>query len=160
MKNFLIYKSSAGSGKTYTLVKEYLRLALSGKNEYRHTLAVTFTNKAAEEMKTRIISSLVSLSSGENSSLKTQLEKEGVTGDIRHKASEVLKNILHKYSDFSIHTIDSFLLNIVRAFAREIKLQLGYNIEIEDKNVLEKIVEELLDEAGENKELTKYLENF
>ncbi|MFM7728233.1 MAG: UvrD-helicase domain-containing protein, partial [Flavobacteriales bacterium] len=71
MENRLhIYRSSAGSGKTFTLVKEYLRIVLARPEEYRHVLAITFTNKAAEEMKNRVIEALVDLESGNGSSLR------------------------------------------------------------------------------------------
>jgi ATP-dependent helicase/nuclease subunit A len=160
LKNFIIYKSSAGSGKTYTLVKEYLRLALSSSGEYRHILAVTFTNKAAEEMKTRIINSLIALSHGKDKGLEKQLMDEGVKGNLALKASEVLQNILHKYSYFSVSTIDSFFHKILRSFAKELALPLGYNIELDTSIVMDKITEELLDEIGSNPELTKYIEDY
>lgn len=160
MKNFVIYRSSAGSGKTYTLVKEYIRLALSVENGYRHILAVTFTNKAAEEMKTRIISGLIALSKGEDEKLAKQLADEGVQGDIKFKAAQALKSILHKYSYFSVSTIDSFFHKIIRAFAKELSLPLGFNIELDSVMVLDKITEELLDEIGGREELTKYLEDY
>lgn len=160
MKNFVIYRSSAGSGKTYTLVKEYIRLALSSESSYRHILAVTFTNKAAEEMKTRIVESLISLSKGENNQLEEQLINEGVKGNIQFKAAEVLQSILHKYSYFSVETIDSFFHKIIRSFARELSLPLGYNIELDDEMVLDKITEELLDDIGTRPELTRFIEDF
>lgn len=160
MSKFLIYKSSAGSGKTYTLVKEYLKLALSAPGEYRHILAVTFTNKSAEEMKSRIINSLIELSKGGAEELKKQLETDGVKGNISLMAGGVLKNILHKYSDFSVLTIDSFFHRIIRSFAKELNLQLGYNIEIDDKIVMERITEELLDAIGSDPDLTKYIEEY
>ena len=76
-KNFIIYKASAGSGKTYTLVKEYLKLVLTDPSKYRHILAVTFTNKAAYEMKSRIMSSLKMLS-GLGEDTVTEDEKKSV----------------------------------------------------------------------------------
>jgi ATP-dependent helicase/nuclease subunit A len=72
----------------------------------------------------------------------------------------VLQNILHKYSYFSVSTIDSFFHRVIRSFARELRLQLGYNIELDQQAVLDKITDKLLDEAGENKELTGFLEDF
>lgn len=160
MKNFVIYRSSAGSGKTYTLVKEYIRLALSSENSYKHILAVTFTNKAAEEMKTRIISRLIALSKGEDKKLEEQLIADGVKGDISFKAAKVLESILHKYSYFSVSTIDSFFHRIIRSFAKELSLPLGFNIELDNIMVMDKITEELLEEIGEREELTKYLEDY
>jgi len=160
LKNFVIYRSSAGSGKTYTLVKEYIRLALSSENGYRHILAVTFTNKAAEEMKTRVISSLIALSKGEDKQLEDQLINDGVTGNIQLKAMQVLQGILHKYSYFSVETIDSFFHKIIRSFSRELSLPLGYNIEIDDVMVMDKITEELLDDIGTRPELTRFIEEY
>ncbi len=160
MNNFLIYRSSAGSGKTFTLVKEYLKLVLSNPECYRNILAVTFTNKSAEEMKTRIVSSLAKLSKGEAAGLHDLLKSEGVRADIKINAEAVLKNILHNYSYFAVSTIDSFFHRVIRAFAKELKLQLGYNIELDQAEVLEKITDKLLDEAGLNEELTRFIEEY
>lgn len=160
MKNFLIYKSSAGSGKTYTLVKEYLRLALSNPDEFRHTLAITFTNKAAAEMKGRILQGLAELAAGRDRKLAEELSKEGVQGNIASLAGEVLSNILHKYSYFSISTIDSFFHKVIRSFARELKLQLGYDVEMDQDMVLDKMIDETFDRIGEDVKLRGYLEDF
>ena len=160
MNNFLIYRSSAGSGKTYTLVKEYLKLILNDPESFKNVLAVTFTNKSASEMKSRIISSLVKLSRGEDAALKKTLTDEGVKGDIEISSNVILKNILHKYSYFSVSTIDSFFHKVIRSFARELKLQLGYNIELDQQAVLDKITDKLLDDAGIDKDLTGFLEDY
>ena len=160
MNNFLIYRSSAGSGKTYTLVKEYLKLVLNDTESFKNVLAVTFTNKSAGEMKSRIIEALTKLSRGEASELKERLVSEGVKGNIETSSAFVLKNILHKYSYFSVSTIDSFFHKVIRSFARELKLQLGYNIELDQQAVLEKITDKLLDDAGIDIELTGFLEDF
>lgn len=160
MKNFLIYKSSAGSGKTYTLVKEYLKIVLKNPEDFKHTLAVTFTNKAAEEMKNRILEKLIDLSNGSDKILIQALENEIKGIDIRSQAAKVLENVLHKYSYFSVFTIDSFFYRIIRSFARELKLHLSNDLELDEDIVLDKITDELLDKAGIDKELTDYLENF
>ncbi len=160
MNNFLIYRSSAGSGKTFTLVKEYLKLVLANPECYRNILAVTFTNKSADEMKSRIVSSLAKLAKGEAAGLHDLLRKEGVKADIKHNAGTVLTNILHNYSYFAVSTIDSFFHRVIRAFAKELKLQLGYNIELDQAEVLEKITDKLLDEAGLNQELTRFIEEY
>ena len=160
MNNFLIYRSSAGSGKTYTLVKEYLKLILNDTESFKNVLAVTFTNKSTSEMKSRIISSLVKLSRGEDAALKKTLTDEGVKGDIEISSNVILKNILHKYSYFSVSTIDSFFHKVIRSFARELKLQLGYNIELDQQAVLDKITDKLLDDAGIDKDLTGFLQDF
>lgn len=160
MNNFSIYRSSAGSGKTYTLVKEYLKLVLNDTESFKNVLAVTFTNKSAGEMKSRIIEALTKLSRGEAAELKERLVSEGVKGNIETSSAFVLKNILHKYSYFSVSTIDSFFHKVIRSFARELKLQLGYNIELDQQAVLDKITDKLLDDAGIDSELTGFLEDF
>lgn len=160
MNNFSIYRSSAGSGKTYTLVKEYLKLVLNDTESFKNVLAVTFTNKAAAEMKSRIIEALTELSRGDAAELKEKLISEGVKGNIETSSTLVLKNILHKYSYFTVSTIDSFFYKVIRSFARELKLQLGYNIELDQQAVLEKITDKLLDDAGIDSELTGFLEDF
>ncbi len=160
MPNFLIYKSSAGSGKTYTLVKEYLKIVLRNPDDFRHTLAITFTNKAADEMKTRIMEKLGELADGKEDALLKTLKNEGVTADIPSQAKKVLQNILHKYSYFSVLTIDSFFHRVIRAFAKELKLHLAYNIEIDSDKALAKITDDLLAEIGLDPDLTRYLEDF
>ncbi len=160
MPNFLIYKSSAGSGKTYTLVKEYLKIVLLNPDDFRHTLAITFTNKAADEMKTRIMEKLGELAEGKDDALLNTLKNEGVTTDIPAQAKKVLQNILHKYSYFSVLTIDSFFHRVIRAFAKELKLHLAYNIEIDSDKALAKITDDLLAEIGSDPALTRYLEDF
>ena len=97
MNALKIFKSSAGSGKTFTLVKEYLKLVLAHPEDYRSILAITFTNKAAEEMKSRIVEALVDLSSGNKSPLLEILEKDLPKVNILVRAEKSLKNILHDY---------------------------------------------------------------
>lgn len=160
MSKFLVYKASAGSGKTYTLVKEYLKIVLTNPEDFRHILAITFTNKAADEMKGRIIRYLGELAENRNPGLKADLIEDGVTGDIEHIARIVLKNILHKYYFFSVLTIDSFFQKIIRSFSKELNLYIGYNLELDEKDVMEKITDELLDSVGEDAVLTRFLENF
>ncbi|TRZ66397.1 hypothetical protein D4R20_00635 [bacterium] len=155
-----IYKSSAGSGKTYTLAKEYIKLALKEDNSYRHILAVTFTNKATDELKSRVIGFLVDLSEGENDELKKQIEKETGLQDIEKQSKSVLENILHNYSDFSISTIDSFFSKIFRSFTRELKIRQGFDIEMDTKMVLNEITDNLLDRSGSDDSLTEFLEEF
>src|SRR4030095_14323367 len=120
----VIYKSSAGSGKTYTLVLEYLKLVLKRPALYRSILAITFTNKATEEMKTRIIGSLVEIADNKNQPLQETISLEtGISiQELPEKASRVLDNILHDYSGFAVSTIDSFFSTMVRALARELNL--------------------------------------
>ena len=116
-----IYSASAGSGKTYKLTSIYLTNLFRSRLSYRKILAVTFTNKATAEMKSRILDHLYKLSVGDYSEYLAELvnatnksEKE-----IRNEAKEILNSILHDFSRFSVSTIDSFFQKILRAFARE-----------------------------------------
>lgn len=149
-----VYSASAGSGKTYTLTREYLRLALDKDYRFawRHILAVTFTNKATAEMKQRILKELRVISSDVN--LQHSMSKElsellQIPGDLlRNRASAVLSQILHDYSGFSISTIDAFFQKIVRNFTREAGLQSGFRLELDLNGVLEAVVQQVLGHLG------------
>lgn len=164
--NFIVYKSSAGSGKTFTLVKEYLKLALANKHDltkaYRSVLAITFTNKAASEMKERIIKALKEISTGNNNLLSGLLTAElGISAeDLRSRAEIVLTDILHNYSDFSIGTIDSFTHRIIRTFALDLKLPINFQIETDADTIFRKVVSLLIGNLGKNELVTNYLVEF
>jgi ATP-dependent helicase/nuclease subunit A len=160
MSNLFIYQSSAGSGKTYKLAKEYLKLAFKYPGAFKSILAITFTNKATEEMKTRILKFLADLSNEKEDDLKSQLINEGVKGDIKELAKITLCNILHNYSDFTISTIDSFFNKVLRSFSKELKLQIGYEIELDQNEVLKNVTGMLLKDLKSNEELRKYMEEF
>ena len=127
-KPFIIYKSSAGSGKTYTLTLEYLKLALQNpRSGFKQILAVTFTNKATAEMKERILEVLERLSHGvkQGEFLDEELMKHLKLDEkqLQSRARETLLSILHGYGYFSVSTIDSFFQKVIRSFAREMDLQ-------------------------------------
>lgn len=159
-----VYNASAGSGKTFTLTQEYLLLLFKNYNrkKYRNILAVTFTNKATEEMKTRIISEVYKLSIGEKSGYEALLKSTFKYSDIQLKDSAkfILTSILHDYSRFNISTIDSFFQVVIRAFTREIGLQAAFNVELNDKKILEKGVELLFKSLDDNHELLTWLLEF
>lgn len=161
-KPFKIYKSSAGSGKTYTLVKEYLRLALVQPTYYRHILAVTFTNKATSEMKTRVIESLSDFVKGKENPMAIELKKSLDLDDatFQKKSTQVLSNILHGYTHFSVSTIDTFFQKIIRSFAKEVGLYGGFKLELEQEQVLDQVVDQMVDEIGEKDQLTRWLVDF
>lgn len=166
-KNLLIYQASAGSGKTRTLVQEYLTLAFTNPANYKNTLAITFTNKATEEMKTRVIDYLVDLSKGGQEELAIDIIKElnnrGVDTtnfDISKSASQLLSTILHDYSAFNISTIDSFCIRIIKSFAKELGLPVGFKLELDSDAVLESLTNSLLDKIGKDETLTKYIEDY
>jgi ATP-dependent exoDNAse (exonuclease V) beta subunit len=158
-----VYSASAGSGKTYTLTREYLQLALGPeyKFAYRHILAVTFTNKATGEMKARIIKELSSIQKGNQSPMAQEIcNLLNITFEVlRQRASTVLSSILHNYSSFAISTIDSFFQKIVRNFTREAGLQTGYKIELDLNYVLEAVTHQVLGKIGTlgNSELDQWI---
>ncbi|NQY10799.1 MAG: UvrD-helicase domain-containing protein [Flavobacteriales bacterium] len=169
MKNFTIYKSSAGSGKTYTLVKEYLKLAINGKDEdaYRRILAITFTNKAAKEMRERILLALKELSSdepleGTSKIMMGDLTKElGFEADvIKLRCGMIHQSILHNYSFFSISTIDKFVHKIVKTFARDLRISSDFEVELEYELMLRKAIDQLISKVGSDAGLTKLLVAF
>ena len=158
-KNFVIYRSSAGSGKTYTLTREYLTLALRAPQYFRSILAVTFTNKATQEMKTRIIEKLHELTEGKPTPMLTELQE--ATGlppaELQERAQQVLSAILHNYSYFAVSTIDSFFQTVIRSFAREVGLQAGFKVELEQEKVLEDLIDLLLKDVEKDQQLQRWL---
>ncbi|MBO5850693.1 MAG: UvrD-helicase domain-containing protein [Paludibacteraceae bacterium] len=162
-----IRKASAGSGKTFLLVENYLTLLLKKKQErsfpHRAILAVTFTNKATEEMKTRILKELFLLSDTQKiSKLRDSLCKK-LNYDKEKLASqskEVLLEILYDYSSFHISTIDKFFLKIIRSFSREINLQSDYSIELDVKKVLTEAVKNMFFNLDEKDKLFEWLLSF
>lgn len=158
---FTLYKSSAGSGKTYTLVREYLKIALQAPEEnFRHVLAITFTNKAAAEMKERIITALKELHLGENPALLGELQQQIPSADVQKNSAVLLRKLLHSYSDFAITTIDSFIYRIVRAFAVQLGIQPDFEVELNAELVLRKIVDRLIAKVGLDSDITKILIEF
>lgn len=162
--SFFVYKSSAGSGKTYTLVREYLQLALAAPEPdyFRHILAITFTNKAADEMKDRVLKKLQSISRTEKDTLfqelKTNLKLEDA--ELAHRAAKLLSHILHNYSDFSISTIDKFTHRILATFSHDMRLPVTFNVEVESDELLTEAIDILLQKAGSDEALTKTLVEF
>jgi ATP-dependent exoDNAse (exonuclease V) beta subunit len=154
-----IYSASAGSGKTYKLTAIYLTNLFKSRYNYRRILAVTFTNKATAEMKSRILDNLYKIAVGENSDYLSGLVKAtNKTEDwIRKEAKEILNSILHDYSRFSVSTIDSFFQKVLRAFAREVGLHAGFNIELDHSSILSSAVDEMIASAAIDDQLKNWL---
>ena len=159
-----VYRASAGAGKTHKLTGEYLTLLFTGPGAFRRILAVTFTNKATEEMKSRIVDELYNLASGRKSDYVELLTSTySLTEDqVRKQAAKILIDILHDYSAFNISTIDRFFQQTMRAFTREIGLQGGYGIEMDQELVLTTAIDNLLSdlEKPESKDLLGWLLRF
>lgn len=162
MSQLKVYKASAGSGKTFRLAVEYMKLALTAEVNYRHILAVTFTNKATAEMKSRIIGELYNLASGEKSVYMNVLSTELGWPPIKveHQARLVLKRILHDYSRFSISTIDSFFQRVIKAFNRELGINAAYNVELDEMSILEEAADRLIQSVEDDPKLLEWLDAF
>ena len=159
-----VYKASAGSGKTHQLTGEYIRLLFSAPHNYNHILAVTFTNKATDEMKSRIVEELNNLAVGNKSGYLKQLIREFSLSEkeIRTRSQGILKSILHNYSNFSISTIDGFFQRTMRAFTREMGITGGYKVEVDNQSFLPEIVDLMLNELDQdgNDDLIEWLLEF
>jgi ATP-dependent exoDNAse (exonuclease V) beta subunit len=164
--SLVVYKSSAGSGKTTTLVNEYLSLALKYPDRFGSIIALTFTIKATTEMKERVFNVLDRIIHLENykddkglqSGLKHIMEATGFDeSKIRIQAKVLLHNILHQYSDFAFSTIDSFVVRIVRSFAHDLNLSMDFNIELETDLLIEQAIAMLFEKIGKDKQLTNFL---
>ncbi|GAA4385279.1 UvrD-helicase domain-containing protein [Hymenobacter koreensis] len=181
---FRIYSASAGSGKTYQLTKEYLRLAL-GSDEpdyYKTVLAITFTNAAAAEMKERIVGALRGFANPgtdtKAEALLAELAEEMATDGLlprvldtpeqrqnllRTRAARTFRLVLYHYADFAVSTIDSFVQRVVQAFTRELGLPAAFEVELDDESVLHAAVALLLDKVNrgqENQILTRTLQEY
>ena len=166
--SFSIYDASAGSGKTYALVKEYLKIILtSPKNDaYRNILAITFTNKAVHEMKSRIVGSLSAFAT-ENPSPKYQDLMQDLSVDtslsiiqIKTKSQQIIKHIIHNYAAFDISTIDKFTHKVIRAFAHDLNLPMTFEVSLDTENLLIEAVDAIIAQAGEDEILTNLLVDF
>lgn len=162
-KSYQIYRSSAGSGKTRTLAKEYIKLALAGHGDYyKHILAVTFANKATQEMKERILLYLDDFANGRINNLTAEIKDELKWGDkqLQLRSQEVLSGILHHYSHFAISTIDAFFQRVIRSFTREAGLLGSFRLEVDNEVIMDEVLALLLDELGHNTQLTDWVVQF
>ncbi len=158
-----ILKASAGSGKTWNLALEYIKTMLMARDShaYRHILAVTFTNKATDEMKERILEKLHQLSRDPRSSDYYTHLVPAVCPDetaLKEASETLLCNILHDYSAFAVSTIDRFFQQTLKAFAREIGHFSSYSIELDKKSLIRESVDRLLDSLTDSEEHSRSLE--
>ena len=162
-EKLLVYSASAGAGKTYTIAYEFIAMMLLG-GEYRDILAVTFTNKASEEMKSRIVKYLYQISNVGTLSEKARKETDDIIEKIDNKiklgrteiirrARKFFTEVLHDYSFFSVSTIDSFFQKIVRNLTYELGMQQNYELELNTKIVISQLVDDIMLQAETNREL-------
>ena len=149
VKPLTIYKASAGSGKTFTLATEYIKLLVKNPMSYRSILAVTFTNKATEEMKMRILSQLFGIWKQLPDSSDYMQHIVAATGlsesQVSQRAGEALHQLLHNYNYFRVETIDTFFQSVLRNLARELDLTANLRIGLNDIQVEEQAVDRLID---------------
>ncbi|MEO5789996.1 UvrD-helicase domain-containing protein [Gelidibacter sp.] len=165
---FLIYNASAGSGKTFTLVKAYLTILFTSNqpHAFKNILALTFTNKAVAEMKERVVDMLIAFSdpvildkpTPMFGMLSNELDIDAL--NLHQKSKGILNTIAHNYAAFDISTIDKFNHRLIRTFAHDLKLPLNFEVELDTRTILAKAVDQLIDKAGTEKELTKILVDF
>ncbi|WP_373516909.1 UvrD-helicase domain-containing protein [Pricia sp.] len=163
---FKIYNASAGSGKTHTLTKAYLKIALSSAGSFKKILAITFTNKAVNEMKHRILDSLYHFGNIDDPKIAPPLFRDLMNElqidaqALRQRSKTTLKEILHNYAFFDISTIDRFTHRLIRTFAKDLKLAQNFEVVLDTDLLLDEAVARLVYKAGTDKKLTKVLLDF
>ena len=165
--HFPVYYASAGSGKTFNLVREYLERCLSNPEPdkmFAHILAITFTNKAAGEMKERVVKALRKYAQeppGMDDMGRAITENTGLSEErFFQRSRQLLTGILHEYYRFSVGTIDKFNSKILRTFALDLDLPLSYEVEMETDRLIEEAADRLLDRLGDDAEVTKLVSKF
>ena len=162
--SFQVYNASAGSGKTFTLVKEYLKVVLQSEDRFlfQRILAITFTNKAAAEMKERILANLQAFSKGKSTDILPKILEE-TTLDIelvKERSTQILVAILQNYAAFGITTIDSFTHKIIKTFAHDLGLNLNFEVELDSTTLLNQAVDVLISKIGIENDITNALIEF
>ena len=149
--NFKVFQASAGAGKTFTLIKEYLKLCLANEgavSNFRNILAITFTNASANDMKDKVVKTLreiIDSEEGNPTSMETKLIDELGIGDaeLKRNAQSLMTQIMHDYSNFCVSTIDAFVQKLSRSFAHDLGLPSQYSVSIDTDEVAETITERL-----------------
>ncbi|MEJ6792516.1 MAG: UvrD-helicase domain-containing protein [Lacinutrix sp.] len=166
--SFQVYNASAGSGKTFTLVKEYLKILFlaSGNYQFKNILAITFTNKAVAEMKARILEMLTDFAEVKKLENPHPMFIE-IVRDLKikpevlqKKSNDILNTIMHNYAAFDISTIDGFNHRLIRTFAHDLQLSINFEVELDTESLLNEAVDRLIAKAGTNVALTKVLVDF
>lgn len=162
--SFVVYNASAGSGKTFTIVKEYLKIILRSSNvfKYQQILALTFTNKAAGEMKERIIKSLNDFSNAKETDLFLMVSEELSVdkNSLVERSKIVLNTILQNYSSFHISTIDSFNYRLIKTFAFDLGLSVSADVTLDAESLLNEAIDLILSKIGEDEKLTRLLVEY
>ncbi len=161
-KNLIVYNASAGSGKTFVLAIEYIALCLNSNDDrfFRRILAITFTNKAAHELKERIIEFLAQISTSETEVTKVkELQKRTALSakEIQTRAARIHESMLQNYGEINISTIDSFVLRILRSFSKELGMSFDFDLELDGSRVKDLLVESIMSQIGNDDFITEQL---
>ena len=160
-----VYKASAGSGKTFTLAREYMTLVIANPASYRTILAVTFTNKATEEMKMRILGKLYEIAHGlpEANDYVNQIQQALPylsSKQIQKNAASALHLLIHTYNYFRVMTIDTFFQSVLRNLARELDLTANLRIELNDYQIEQHAVDELIESLEDTDRLLFWIMDY
>ena len=167
--SLLIYKASAGSGKTFTLAVEYIKFLMINPTAYKSILAVTFTNKATAEMKERILQQLYGIWKADPASkpyedeIQKRLKNLGCTLNtvtLRQRAGKALQNLLHDYSWFRVETIDAFFQEVMRNLARELNLTANLSTEVDSNTVLDNAVDHMMESLTDSSKELIWIEEY
>ena len=165
-KPLTIYKASAGSGKTFTLAIEYINLLIANPHNFKYILAVTFTNKATQEMKQRILSQLYGIAhelpdSDSYFQRISELQPNLNEQEIRQHSADALQLIVHHYNLFRVETIDSFFQRILRNLSRELGLTANMQVSLNDTEVESQAVDNIIDNINrEDDPLLNWIMDF
>ena len=164
MKPLTVYKASAGSGKTFALAVQYIKLVVQNPQAYRNILAVTFTNKATEEMKTRILSQLYGiwqqLPDSESYQREVCRALDASPQFVSQRAGMALSLLLHNYNHFRVMTIDTFFQSVLRNLARELDLTANLRVGLNDGQVEEMAVDEMISDLKTTDVLLQWIMKY
>ena len=167
--NFNVFQASAGSGKTYTIVKEYLKLCLGSEaqtDNFRHILAITFTNASANDMKAKVIKHLSEIIESEEvkeHTMEADLMNElGLSqNELKHNAQVLMTRIMHDYSSFCVSTIDAFVQKLSRTFAHDLGLPSQYTVSIDSDDIAQTVTDNIgLQISDDNPFIVRLLQDF
>ena len=164
MSSLTVYKASAGSGKTFTLAVEYIKFLIKNPTEYRNILAVTFTNKATDEMKTRILGQLFGIANslGESDDYLKKIAEEthSEIDEVRQTAQLAIRLLIHNYDYFHVETIDTFFQSVLRNLAKELDLSANLRIELNDTAVEQQAVDQMIEDLDSKSPLFLWLMKY
>ena len=163
-EHLTVYRASAGSGKTFTLAVEYISLLVKDPENYQHILAVTFTNKATQEMKMRILSQLYGIANSLQSSQQyfNKVKEKANMPDavIRNNARAALTLLIHRYNNFRILTIDAFFQQVLRNLAHELGQTANLRVDLNNEEITEKAVDQMIESLEKGQPVLQWISTY